>query len=60
MAGEDFGFYSQMIPACFIFLGCRNEEKGITAMLHNPYFDIDEACIETGIRLWQQIALQKD
>lgn len=58
MAGEDFGYYSQQIPACFIFLGCRDETKGITAMLHSPYFDLDEACIETGIRLWYTIAMQ--
>jgi len=59
MAGEDFGYYSQKIPACFIFLGCRNEAKGITAMLHSPYFDLDEACIKTGIELWYTIAMQK-
>ncbi|BDS11636.1 M20 metallopeptidase family protein [Aureispira anguillae] len=58
MAGEDFGYYSQQIPACFIFLGCRNEEKGITAMLHNPYFDIDENCLEIGLQLWYTIAMQ--
>ena len=58
MAGEDFGYYSQEIPACFIFLGCRNEAKGITAMLHNPYFDIDEDCMEYGIQLWYKIAFQ--
>jgi len=58
MAGEDFGYYSQKIPACFIFLGCRNEEKGITAMLHSPYFDLDEACLEIGIQLWYTIAMQ--
>jgi amidohydrolase len=58
MAGEDFGYYSQKIPACFIFLGCRNEEKGMTAMLHSPYFDLDEACLETGIGLWYTIAMQ--
>jgi amidohydrolase len=58
MAGEDFGYYSQQIPACFIFLGCRNEQKGIKAMLHNPYFDIDEDCIEEGIAIWYSIASQ--
>ncbi len=58
MAGEDFGYYSQKIPACFVFLGCRNEAKGITAMLHNPNFDIDEDCMEVGIDLWYNIAMQ--
>ncbi len=57
MAGEDFGYYGMHIPACFIFLGCRNEQKGIKAMLHNPYFDIDEDCLEEGIALWYKIAL---
>lgn len=58
MAGEDFGYYAQKIPGCFIFLGCRNEAKGITEMLHNPYFDIDEDCLAVGIHLWYQIAMQ--
>lgn len=58
MAGEDFGYYSQKIPACFIFLGCRNEAKKITAMLHSPYFDLDEACLSIGINLWFSIAMQ--
>lgn len=48
MFGEDFGYYTQKVKGCFIHLGCRNEEKGITRMLHDPYFDIDEECLIHG------------
>ncbi|MBI3234021.1 MAG: amidohydrolase [Bacteroidetes bacterium] len=56
MAAEDFSFYSQVMPACFYRLGTRNEEKGITASVHNPKFDIDESAIEVGIGLMAWLA----
>jgi hippurate hydrolase len=49
MGAEDFGYYSQVIPGCFFRLGTANATKGITAGVHTPYFDIDEAAIETGM-----------
>ncbi|MCW3074912.1 MAG: N-acyl-L-amino acid amidohydrolase [Flaviaesturariibacter sp.] len=49
MGAEDFGYYSQLIPGCFFRLGTANKAKGITAGVHTPKFDIDEAAIETGI-----------
>ena len=49
MGAEDFGYYSQKIPGCFFRLGTANKEKGITAGVHTPYFNIDESAIETGI-----------
>jgi amidohydrolase len=49
MGAEDFGYYSQVIPGCFFRLGTANAAKGITAGVHTPYFDIDEAAIETGM-----------
>ncbi len=57
MAGEDFGYYSQMIPACFVFLGCTAENTEKAAMLHNPYFDLDENCLEVGVDFWIKAAL---
>lgn len=56
-AGEDFAFYSQEIPACFYRLGTRNEERGITSMVHTPTFDIDETALETSIGLMAWLAL---
>jgi hippurate hydrolase len=49
MGAEDFGYYSQQIPGCFFRLGTANQEKGITAGVHTPVFNIDESAIETGI-----------
>ncbi len=49
MGAEDFGYYTQQIPGCFFRLGTANKEKGITAGVHTPLFNIDENAIETGI-----------
>jgi hippurate hydrolase len=49
MGAEDFGYYSQQIPGCFYRLGVMNVEKGITAGVHTPKFNIDENAIETGM-----------
>jgi hippurate hydrolase len=49
MGAEDFGYYSQQIPGCFFRLGVMNIEKGITAGVHTPHFNIDESAIETGM-----------
>lgn len=51
MFGEDFAYYTQKIKGCFIHLGSRNESKGITNMLHDPRFDIDEDCLVYGVAL---------
>ena len=49
MGAEDFGYYSQLIPACFFRLGTANKEKGITSGVHTPLFNIDERAIEIGM-----------
>lgn len=51
MGAEDFGYYSQMIPGCFVRLGTANHAKAITSGVHTPTFDIDENAIPIGIRL---------
>lgn len=49
MGAEDFGYYSQQIPGCFIRLGTGNKSKGIISGVHTPTFDIDEQAIKTGM-----------
>lgn len=51
MGAEDFGYYTQQIPGCFFRLGTGNKEKGISAGVHTPLFNIDENAIEIGIGL---------
>ena len=49
MGAEDFGYYSQQIPACFYRVGVMNKEKGIISGVHTPTFNIDENAIEIGM-----------
>jgi amidohydrolase len=49
MGAEDFGYYSQKVPGCFFRLGTANVQKGITAGVHTPLFNIDEGAIEIGM-----------
>lgn len=58
MTAEDFAFYAAMIPATFYRLGTANPEKGITADLHTPYFDIDENSLKTGMGLMAYLTIR--
>ncbi len=58
MGGEDFAFYTQQVPGCFIGLGIRNEELGSTWGLHHPRFLVDEAALPLGTALHAEFALR--
>lgn len=49
MTGEDFAFFAQKIPATFIRVGVRNENKGIIYPVHHSKFNIDENAIKIGM-----------
>lgn len=51
MPGEDFSFFGQQAPSCFVLLGAGNRARGITAAHHDPKFDIDEDALAHGVRL---------
>ena len=57
LGGEDFAYYTEKIPGCFIFLGIRNEAKNIVYMCHDPRFDIDEDAMIDGMALHSLLAL---
>ena len=57
MTSEDFSFYSQTIPVCFFRLGVGNKEKGIIYSVHHPKFEVDSACLKTGMLAMIQAAL---
>ncbi len=48
LAAEDFAAFSNRVPGCYLFLGIRNEARGITHGLHTPEFDVDERCLAFG------------
>lgn len=49
MTGEDFAFFAQKIPATFIRIGVKNENKGIVFPVHHSKFNIDENALKIGI-----------
>tara|TARA_B100001029_G_C15057275_1_gene455402 strand:- start:1816 stop:2982 length:1167 start_codon:yes stop_codon:yes gene_type:complete len=51
MGGEDFAFYIKHIPGVYFRIGCFD---GITTDLHSNFFDIDESCMKTGIKILSQ------
>jgi amidohydrolase len=57
MGAEDFSFYQKVIPGFFYFLGVGNSEKGITAMIHTPEFDIDEESLVIGVKVMSNVLL---
>ena len=51
MLAEDFGFYTQVMPSLFMFLGSGNPKTS----LHSPTFDLDESILQTGVDVYSKI-----
>lgn len=57
LGAEDFSAFSRRVPGCYLFLGIRNEARGITHALHTPQFDVDEDCIGLGVAAMTEVLL---
>ena len=57
LGAEDFSAFSRRVPGCYLFLGIRNEDRGIVHPLHTPEFDVDEDCIATGVAAMTEVLL---
>ena len=58
MGGEDFAYYTERVPGCFVGLGVRNESQGATYMVHHPMFKADENALPIGTALHVSFALE--
>jgi hippurate hydrolase len=47
MAAEDFAFYLERVPGCFLRVGARRDGEAIIAA-HSPHFDVAEEAIGVG------------
>lgn len=55
MGAEDFSFFAERVPACFYTVGSYgSDDSGYPH--HHARFDIDEAALETGVRMATAIA----
>jgi amidohydrolase len=59
MVSEDFAYYQQRIPGFYFFIGVGNPEKGITAMWHTEYYDMDEDALRIGMRAMATVVIER-
>lgn len=55
MGGEDFAYYSRMVPATFVWTGTSS--PGFDYPHHNPKFGVDEEGMKVGLRLNIDVAM---
>jgi amidohydrolase len=51
LGGEDFGWMLEKVPGALARLGVRAPTALTAGDLHQPAFDVDERCIDVGVRL---------
>lgn len=49
MGGEDFSYFTEVVPSSFFHLGCGKEENNFP--LHSKHMIIDENCMKIGIEV---------
>jgi amidohydrolase len=57
MAGEDFSYYLEQVPGCFMFVGAGNPDQGVWAPHHHPNFDVDEEAMRNAALLMSGMVL---
>jgi amidohydrolase len=57
MVSEDFSYFLQRVPGCFVLLGTG--EEGFNAPLHHPGFDFNEDILPLGAEIMAAIAVTR-
>jgi hippurate hydrolase len=55
MGAEDFSYYLEHIPGCYVRFGARSENMKYIP-LHSPSFDIEEGVLRVGAAFFDQVA----
>lgn len=55
MGGEDFAYYLEKVPGAFFRLGCSSGPE-TEYPLHNPQFNLDEAGLINGVKVFSNLA----
>ncbi len=55
MGSEDFAFYLQKLPGCYVRFGARKQEEEYIP-LHSPAFDINEGVLKVGAAYFAAVA----
>lgn len=54
MGAEDFSFFLQQVPGCYVWLG--NGAAGGNCALHNPAYDFNDEVLTRGASYWVRLA----
>jgi amidohydrolase len=58
MGGEDFAFFAEKVPGCYLRLGVTREGVDAPAGLHTAEFELDERALLTGVRAMAALLLE--
>jgi len=53
MGAEDFAFFLEKVPGCYVWIGNGPGEGGCT--LHNPHYDFNDEIIPVGAAYWVEL-----
>ena len=54
---DDFGYFSDMVPGCYYYIGVGNDEKGFNYPNHNPHFAADPEALPLAAAVEAQVAV---
>jgi len=54
-ASEDFAFFLEKVPGCYVFIGNGEGSEG-GCMVHNPGYDFNDRVLSTGASYWVRLA----
>jgi len=57
LGAEDFAYYGEHVPACFVRIGQRDATH--TASLHHPTYDFNDAALPVGAAYWSKLVEQE-
>jgi amidohydrolase len=53
---DDFGYFSDLVPGCYFYIGVGSEAKGFTYPNHNPHFAADPEALPLAAAVEAQAA----
>ncbi|CAM8889609.1 unnamed protein product [Rhodiola kirilowii] len=56
MGAEDFSYFAEAIPGCFLYVGMQNKTERKMESAHSPYFTINEDVLPYGAALHASLA----
>ena len=54
MGAEDFSFYLEKMPGCYVRIGTRGTDDEYVP-LHSPLFDVDESVLKIGATFFDRV-----